>query len=222
GIFTGGPLPEGADTIVIQEDTTTEGDVVVIKEGAARGAYVRPAGLDFRIGEALLTKGKLLSSRDIGIAAAMNVPWLRVTRRPRIAVLATGDEVVMPGDAIGPNQIVSSNGLSLSAFITVCGGDAIHLGIAPDDAAVLRRMGEAAVGADLLVTSGGASVGDHDLVQPALGSAGMQVDFWKIAMRPGKPLMFGRIGPTSVLGLPGNPVSSLVCALIFLQPAIDV
>jgi len=221
-IFTGGPLPAGADAIVIQEDTTADGDTVVVNEGAARGAYVRPAGLDFRTGDVLLAKGRLLTSRDIGIAAAMNVPWLRVTRRPRIAVLATGDEVVMPGDAIGPNQIVSSNGLSLSAFIVACGGEPVHLGIAPDDTAALRRLAEAAVGADLLVTSGGASVGDHDLVQSALGAAGMQLDFWKIAMRPGKPLMFGRIGPTAVLGVPGNPVSTLVCALMFLKPAIDV
>jgi len=221
-IFTGGPLPAGADTIVIQEDTTADGDAVVVKEGAARGTYVRPAGLDFRAGEALLAKGRLLTSRDIGIAAAMNVPWLRVTRRPRIAVLATGDEVVMPGDAIGPNQIVSSNGLSLSAFATACGAEAIHLGIVSDDLDALRRSAAGAAGADLLVTSGGASVGDHDLVQAALSSAGMTLDFWKIAMRPGKPLMFGRIGLTAVLGVPGNPVSTLVCALMFLKPAIDV
>jgi molybdopterin molybdotransferase len=220
-IFTGGPLPEGTDTIVIQEDTTAEGDHVTVREGAARGTYVRPAGLDFRAGDVLLRRGRLLTSRDIGIAAAMNAPWLRVTRRPRIAVLATGDEVVMPGDPIGRHQIVSSNGLSLAAFVTACGGDPIHLGIAPDDRDALRRMAEAAVGADLLVTSGGASVGDHDLVQAVLGEAGMQVDFWKIAMRPGKPLMFGRIGATAVLGVPGNPVSSLVCATMFLRPAID-
>ena len=132
-IFTGGPLPEGTDTIIIQEDTTAEGDHVTVREGAARGTYVRPAGLDFRAGDVLLRRGRLLTSRDIGIAAAMNAPWLRVTRRPRIAVLATGDEVVMPGDPIGRHQIVSSNGLSLAAFVTACGGDPIHLGIAPDD-----------------------------------------------------------------------------------------
>jgi molybdopterin molybdotransferase len=221
-IFTGGPLPAGTDTIVIQEDTTAEGDQVVVREGAPRGTYVRPAGLDFKAGDVLLRKGRLLTSRDVGIAAAMNVPWLSVTRRPRIAVLATGDEVVMPGDAIGRHQIVSSNGLSLAAFVAACGGEPIHLGIAPDDRDSLRRMAEAAVGADLLVTSGGASVGDHDLVQAVLGEAGMTVDFWRIAMRPGKPLMFGRIGATPVLGVPGNPVSTLVCATMFLRPAIDV
>jgi molybdopterin molybdotransferase len=220
-IFTGGPLPAGADTIIIQEDTAAEGDHVVVREGAKRGTYVRPAGLDFRAGDVLLTKGRLLTARDIGIAAAMNAPWLAVTRRPRVAILATGDEVVMPGDPLGPHQIISSNGLSLAAFVTACGADPIHLGIAPDDRAALQAMAQGAVGADLLVTSGGASVGDHDLVQAALGETGMQVDFWKIAMRPGKPLMFGSIGGTRVLGVPGNPVSTLVCAVMFLRPAID-
>jgi molybdopterin molybdotransferase len=220
-IFTGGPLPAGADTIIIQEDTAAEGDDVVVREGAMRGAYVRPAGLDFKAGDVLLQKGRLLTARDIGIAAAMNVPWLAVTRRPRVAILATGDEVVMPGDPVGPHQIISSNGLSLAAFVTACGADPIHLGIAPDDRAALQAMAQGAVGADLLVTSGGASVGDHDLVQAALGETGMKMDFWKIAMRPGKPLMFGSIGATRVLGVPGNPVSSLVCATMFLRPAID-
>jgi molybdopterin molybdotransferase len=221
-IFTGGPLPAGADTIIIQEDTVAEGGQVTVKEGAAAGTYVRRAGLDFRAGEVLLKKGRLLTARDIGIAAAMDLPWLRVTRRPRVAILATGDEVVMPGEPRGPHQIVSSNGLSLAAFVTVCGAEPIHLGIAPDDRTALAAMAGAAVGADLLVTSGGASVGEHDLVQAALGEAGMQMDFWKIAMRPGKPLMFGRIGPTPVLGVPGNPVSTLVCALMYLKPAIAV
>jgi len=220
-IFTGGPLPAGTDTIIIQEDTTAEGDRVIVRESAPRGTYVRQAGLDFKRGDVLLRKGRVLTSRDVGIAAAMNVPWLAVTRRPRIAVLATGDEVVMPGDPLGRHQIVSSNGLSLAAFVAACGGDPIHLGIAPDDRDALRRMAEGAVGTDLLVTSGGASVGDHDLVQAVLGEAGITVDFWKIAMRPGKPLMFGRIGVTPVLGVPGNPVSTLVCATMFLRPAID-
>ena len=220
-IFTGGPLPAGTDTIIIQEDVTAEGQQVVVREGAPRGTYVRPAGLDFKAGDVLLRKGRLLTARDVGIAAAMNVPWLSVTRRPRIAILATGDEVVMPGDPLGPHQIVSSNGLSLAAFVTACGADPIHLGIAPDDRAALKAMAQGAIGADLLVTSGGASVGDHDLVQAALGDTGMQMDFWKIAMRPGKPLMFGTIGATRVLGVPGNPVSSLVCATMFLRPAID-
>lgn len=221
-IFTGGPLPAGADAIIIQEDTTTNGDHVLVREGAPIGHYIRPAGLDFKAGDKLLTRGRQLTARDIGMAAAMNQPWLRVTRRPRIAVLATGDEVVMPGDPIGPNQIVSSNGLSLSAFVVARGGTPVHLGIAPDDRAALRAMADAAVDCDLLVTAGGASVGDHDLIQSVLGEAGMQLDFWRIAMRPGKPLMFGRIGATPILGMPGNPVSAMVCAVMFLRPAIDV
>ena len=220
-IFTGGPLPAGTDTIIIQEDTASEGEHVVVREGAPRGTYVRAAGLDFRVGDILLKKGRFLTARDIGMAAAMNVPWLHVTRRPRIAILATGDEVVMPGDPVGPNQIISSNGLSLAAFVVACGAEPIHLGIAPDDRAALKAMVQGAIGTDLLVTSGGASVGDHDLVQAALGETGMQMDFWKIAMRPGKPLMFGSIGATRVLGVPGNPVSTLVCATMFLRPAID-
>jgi molybdopterin molybdotransferase len=220
-IFTGAALPPGADAVVIQEDTTVSGDLVEVRESVTVGRHVRAAGTDFSKGDILLRKGRRLTARDIGIAAAMNAPWLRVTRRPRIAVLATGDEVVMPGEPIGPTQIVSSNSLSLSAFVTACGAEPIHLGIAPDDLGVLQRMAAAAAGADLLVTSGGASVGEHDLVQKALGAAGMQLDFWKIAMRPGKPLLFGRLGATPVLGLPGNPVSAMVGSTLFLRPAID-
>ncbi|HVR66946.1 MAG TPA: gephyrin-like molybdotransferase Glp [Verrucomicrobiae bacterium] len=220
-IFTGAALPPGADAVVIQEDTTASGDHVEVREAVVAGRHVRTAGTDFNKGDVLLKKGRRLTARDIGIAAAMNAPWLRVTRRPRIAVLATGDEVVMPGEPIGPTQIVSSNSLSLSAFVTACGAEAIHLGIAPDDLGVLQQMAAAAAGADLLVTSGGASVGEHDLVQKALGAAGMELDFWKIAMRPGKPLLFGRLGATPVLGLPGNPVSAMVGSTLFLRPAID-
>jgi len=220
-IFTGAALPPGTDAVVIQEDTTADGDQVQVRESVHAGRHVRAAGTDFSKGDVLLKQGRLLTARDIGIAAAMNAPWLRVTRRPRIAILATGDEVVMPGDAIGPNQIVSSNSLSLSAFVAACGAEPIHLGIAPDDLGALQKMAQAAVGADLLVTSGGASVGEHDLVQKAFGEAGMELDFWKIAMRPGKPVIFGRIGATPVLGLPGNPVSALVCSTLFLRPAIE-
>jgi molybdopterin molybdotransferase len=163
----------------------------------------------------------VLTARDIGLAAAMNRPWLLVHRRPRIAILATGDEVVMPGDPIGPNQIVSSNGLALGALVTACGGTPVQLGIALDDPASLRRLAEGAAGADMLVTTGGASVGEHDLVQSALVPYGLELDFWKIAMRPGKPLMVGRLKDTPMLGLPGNPVSSLVCGLLFLKPALE-
>lgn len=220
-IFTGGPLPAGADAIVIQENTARDGNQVTVQETVPQGNYVRPAGLDFRAGDTGIAAGRRLSARDIGLAAAMNLPWLKVHRRPRIAVLSTGDEVVLPGDPLGPNQIISSNGLSLSAFIIACGGQPIHLGIAPDDHDALSSLVEGARGADLLVTSGGVSVGERDLVQTVLDDRGMTLDFWRIAMRPGKPLMFGRIGATPVLGLPGNPVSSLVCATLFLRPAID-
>jgi len=219
-IFTGAPLPDGADTIVIQENVAAEGERITVRESAAKGRYVRPAGLDFRAGQVGLREGRVLTVRDIGLAAAMNRPWLRVRRKPRVAILATGDEVVMPGDPVGPNQIVSSNGLALAAFIAAWGGEPIQLGIAPDRTDALQHLAEGARGADLLVTTGGASVGEHDLVRSALGAKGLALDFWQIAMRPGKPLMFGRTGDTPMIGLPGNPVSSLVCAIIFIRPAL--
>ncbi len=220
-IFTGGPVPAGADAIVIQEDTNADGDKVAIKVSVPEGHYIRPAGLDFSENEVGLRAGRIMTARDVGFAAAMNVPWLMVHRKPRIAVLATGDEIAMPGDPLGPNQIVSSNSLTLAAFIRARGGDPILLGIAPDDRGALKAMAEGARGADLLVTTGGASVGDHDLVQSVLGELGFELDFWRIAMRPGKPLIFGNIGDTPVLGLPGNPVSTVVCAIIFMVPAIE-
>jgi len=220
-IFTGAPLPAGTDAIVIQEDTEREGDTVVIRESSPAGRHVRAAGLDFREGDIHLRAGRRLTARDVGLAAAMNRPWLLVHRRPRIAILPTGDEVVMPGDPVGPNQIVSSNGLALSALISQCGGIPMHLPIAPDDSEALQQIAAAAAGADFLVTTGGASVGEHDLVRDALGASGLTLDFWKIAMRPGKPLMVGRYRDTPMMGLPGNPVSSLVCGLLFLKPAIE-
>jgi molybdopterin molybdotransferase len=220
-IFTGAPLPEGADSIVIQEDTASEGEQVLVKAAAGKGTYVRPAGLDFREGDLGLSAGKRLNARDIGLAASMNYPWLKVRRKPRVAILATGDEIVMPGEPRRAQQIISSNGQGLAAFLREIGAEPIDLGIAPDDRAALQRLIGGAAGTDLLVTTGGASVGDHDLVQSVLGEKGMELDFWKIAMRPGKPLMFGRIGTTPVLGLPGNPVSSLVCATVYLKPALQ-
>jgi molybdopterin molybdotransferase len=220
-IFTGGPVPAGADAIVIQEDTDMGFPRVTVREAARRGRHIRDAGIDFREGDVLLRAGTLLTARDIGLAAAMNHPWLEVVRKPRIAILATGDEVVRPGDPMGPHQIVSSNGPALGAFVESRGGASADLGIARDDEASIRTLAAGARGADLLVTTGGVSVGDHDLVQKVLGEAGLTVDFWKIAMKPGKPLMFGRLEGTPVMGLPGNPVSALVCALLFLGPAID-
>jgi molybdopterin molybdotransferase len=220
-IFTGAPVPDGADTIVIQENTEQSDEIVRVVDGTAPvGRYIRPAGLDFATGDILLPRGKVLTARDVGLSAAMNVPWLSVHRKPRISILATGDEIVMPGDPIGRDQIVSSNALSLAAFITAQGGTPLNLGIAPDQEDGLRALAAGARGSDILVTTGGASVGDHDLVQSVLGDIGLEVDFWRIAMRPGKPLMFGRIDGTFMIGLPGNPVSSLVCAIMFLAPAI--
>jgi molybdopterin molybdotransferase len=220
-IFTGAPLPAGTDAIVIQEDTERLRDQVRVLDPAPRGSYVRREGLDFVEGEVLLKAGRRLTARDVGLLAAMNRPWLLVHRLPRVAILSTGDEIVMPGEPIGPHQIVSSNSLALAAFVTACGGIPVILGNARDDPEALRRIAAATVGVDLLVTTGGASVGDHDLVRDALSADGLALDFWQIAMRPGKPLMVGRYRGTPMLGLPGNPVSTLVCALLFLKPALD-
>jgi molybdopterin molybdotransferase len=220
-IFTGAPMPPEADAIVIQEDTDRDGDIVIVREGAPVGCYVRPAGLDFKEGDIGLKTGRRLSAADVGFAAAMNRPWLLVHRKPRVAILPTGDEVVMPGDPVGPNQIVSSNGIALAALVTACGGVPVHLPIAPDDDSALQRIAMGAAGADLLLTTGGASVGDHDLVRGALGASGLTLDFWTVAMRPGKPLMVGKYHETPMIGLPGNPVSTLVCGLLFAKPALD-
>jgi molybdopterin molybdotransferase len=220
-IFTGAPVPNGADAIVIQEDTEARDGKVTVKEAAQLGRHIRVAGLDFEAGEVGVKGGHRLTAREVGLSAAMNVPWVRVYRRPRVALLATGDEIARPGDPVGPNQIVSSNTYALAAVVRALGGEPIVLGIAKDTVEDTIAKVEGARGADLLVTTGGASVGDHDLVQKALATRGLAVDFWKIAMRPGKPLMWGRLGDLPVLGLPGNPVSSLVCALVFLKPAIE-
>ncbi|HUG60646.1 MAG TPA: molybdopterin molybdotransferase MoeA, partial [Methylomirabilota bacterium] len=211
-IFTGAPVPPGADTILIQENATRNGDTVVADGPVETGRHVRAAGLDFAEGEIGLAAGRRLGIREIGLAAAMNHGVLTVYRRPRVAILATGDELVAPGSPVGPDQIVASNGLSLAALVRSVGGEALDLGIAPDRLDVLRariRDGLDA-GADVICLLGGASVGDHDLTRPALEAEGLVLDFWKIAMRPGKPLMFGRIGERRAIGLPGNPVSSLV------------
>ncbi|MEA1650699.1 gephyrin-like molybdotransferase Glp [Nitrospirillum sp. BR 11164] len=218
-LFTGSIIPDGADTVVLQEDSDDLGQAVRVREGTP-GRWVRAAGLDFTAGTVGLKAGRRLTVRDVALAAAMNHPFLTVHRRPRVAILATGDEVVMPGEPLGPGQIVSSNGLALAALVRRHGGTPVNLGIAPDDADTLATLARGAAGCDLLVTTGGASVGEYDLVRDALGGQGLDLDFWKIAMRPGKPLMFGRLGATPLLGLPGNPVSSLVCATLFLVPAL--
>lgn len=219
-IFTGAPVPESADTIVIQEDTTRDGDVVTVLEGAPAGTYIRPRGFDFAEGTVLLPAPRRLTARDVALAAAMNHDTVLVRRRPKVAILATGDELVAPGDDPAPDQIVSSNPYGLAPLVAAFGGVPERLGIARDTLASLdQRMTEAA-DADILVTIGGASVGEHDLVQDALRARGMSLDFWRIAMRPGKPLMFARKDHQRVLGLPGNPVSAMVCSRIFLVPLL--
>jgi molybdopterin molybdotransferase len=219
-IFTGGVVPDGADAIVIQEDTDAKDGAVVIREAATAGRHIRKAGLDFARGDVLAAAGKRLSARDLSLIAAGDVAAISVRRRPRIVFVATGDELSRPGEARKPGGIVASSGYSLAAMIESWGGEAVDLGILSDTAEAVASIAGKAAGADLVVTLGGASVGDHDLVQSALGPKGFALDFWKIAMRPGKPLIFGRLGETPLLGLPGNPVSTLVCALLFLKPAI--
>ncbi|MBW7968772.1 gephyrin-like molybdotransferase Glp [Bradyrhizobium sp. BR 10289] len=221
-IFTGGVVPAGADAVVIQEDTVADGERITIKEAAVTGRHIRPAGVDFREGDVLLRQGTRLTDRDLALAAGMNHPLLAVRRRPKVAILATGDELVMPGATPGPGQIVYSNGYALHALARLEGAETVDLGIAGDTLAAttsgIRRARDS--GADILITTGGASVGDHDLVQQALKDEGIAMAFWKIAMRPGKPMMNGRLGAMRVIGLPGNPVSSYVCAFLFMVPLI--
>ncbi len=221
-IFTGGVIPDGADAVVIQEDTVASGDSVTITEAARPGRHIRPAGVDFRRGDVLLSAGSRLTDRDLSLAARMNYPQLPVRRRPKVALLATGDELVMPGSTPGPGQIVYSNGYALRALARAEGADTIDLGVAADTIEAttsgIRRARDAH--ADVLITTGGASVGDHDLVKQSLEAEGVTMAFWKIAMRPGKPMMHGRLGAMRVIGLPGNPVSSYVCGLLFLVPLL--
>jgi molybdopterin molybdotransferase len=219
-IFTGAPLPRGADGVVVQENTRRDGAYVVVETGAPDTGHVRPRGLDFHAGEVLLTPGRRLGPREISLAAAMGHADLSVRRRPRVAVLSTGDELVAPGCTPGPGQIISSNHLGVAALAEAAGADVTLLGIARDTRESLNSHLSAAGDADVIVTIGGVSVGDHDLVAPVLEARGMTLTFWTVAMRPGKPLMFGRLDRVRVLGLPGNPVSSLVCARVFLVPLI--
>jgi molybdopterin molybdotransferase len=226
-IFTGGVLPDGADTVVIQELTRRDGDKVTVEKTAVKGRNVRYGGIDFKQGEVLLAAGRALTDRDLMLAAAMNHPRLRVHRRPVVAVLGTGDELIMPGGEPGPGQIVYSNGFALTALARAAGAEVIDLGVARDTlddiGARIRKAREAKV--DVLLTSGGASVGDHDLVQKALKAEGLDLSFWRVALRPGRPMMHGRLtrdelGAMHVLGVPGNPVSSYVCAFLFLVPLL--
>src|SRR6476659_1840153 len=221
-IFTGGVVPEGADAIIIQEDTVVEGGGITITEAAVAGRHIRPAGVDFREGDVLLARRTRLTDRDLSLAAGMNHAVLPVHRRPKVAILATGDELVMPGSSPGPGQIVYSNGYALRALARQEGAETVDLGIAADTVEAtklgIRRARDS--GADILITTGGASVGDHDLVKRSLEAEGVTMAFWRIAMRPGKPMMHGRLGGMRVIGLPGNPVSSYVCGFLFLVPLI--
>ena len=219
-IFTGAPVPDGADTVVIQENTTLLDGRVIIQEAPSKGAHIRWRGGDYHEGDQVLAAGTRLEPRHVLVAASSGHANLAVTRKPRVAILATGDELVEPSDRPMAGQVVSSNTYGIAAMVAAAGGEPQILGIARDDAADLAQKFEEARGADILVTLGGASVGDHDLVRPALESFGATLDFYKIAIRPGKPVFCGNIGATRVLGLPGNPLSALISARVFLVPLI--
>ena len=219
-IFTGAPVPAGADAVVIQENVARDGANIIVRDGVAERGNIRAQGFDFRVGDTLLEAGRRIGPRELSLAAAMGYGELPVRRRPRVAVLATGDELVQPGGSLGPGQIIASNHLGVAALAEASGAEARLLGIARDTRESLDAHIAKAGDADVLITIGGASVGDHDLVAPVLEARGMALAFWKIALRPGKPLMFGRLGDARVLGLPGNPVSAIVCARVFLVPLI--
>ena len=221
-IFTGAPVPEGADSVLLQEDAEKIDGGVRTKFPVRQGQHIRPRGQDFLEGEPVLPAGTVMDFSRLTAAAGMNQPDMQVLRKPRVAILATGDELVTPGSEPGSSQIIASSTFGVAALVRNAGGEVLDLGIVPDDRTAITaaiRKAEGA-GADIIVTLGGASVGDHDLVQSTLVAAGMKLDFWRIAMRPGKPLMVGSLGKIHVLGLPGNPVSTLVCSLLFLEPLV--
>ncbi|NDR56506.1 molybdopterin molybdotransferase MoeA [Aliiruegeria sabulilitoris] len=218
-IFTGGVVPEGADFVVIQENVRRDGDRITLTDADAHSDNIRPAGGDFRPGDRIEAPRRLVPG-DVALAAAMNVPELVVRRRPVVALLATGDELVMPGEEPKPDQIVASNSFGLKAMFEAEGAEVRMLPIARDTEASLRAAFALASGADLLVTIGGASVGDHDLVSKVAGDLGMERAFYKVAMRPGKPLMAGRLNGAAMIGLPGNPVSAMVCGHLFILPML--
>ena len=219
-IFTGGMLPSGADAVVIQEDVTRDADRISVHESPKPRENIRARGLDFREGEVLIKAGKRVTPRDVAVIAAADQSHVSVTRKPRVVLFATGDELSRPGEPRKHGGIVASSTYAIQAMIRVWGGEAVDGGILADRIEAFANLPRQTSGADLIVTQGGASVGDHDLVQAALGQHGFVLDFWKIAMRPGKPLIFGRMQDIPLIGLPGNPVSAMVCALLFIRPAI--
>jgi molybdopterin molybdotransferase len=218
-IFTGAPMPAGATRVIIQEDTARDGDTITLTGDPGQRRHVRAMGTDFRAGDTLQAP-RVLSPSDVALLAAMNIDAVPVTRRPEVAIIATGDELVQPGENPGPDQIIASNSYGLAALIEGLGATARLLPIARDTPAALQAVFDLADGADLILTIGGASVGDHDLVGPALADRGMDRAFYKVAMRPGKPLMAGRLGDAALIGLPGNPVSAMVCGHVFVAPVI--
>lgn len=218
-IFTGAPLPDGASRVIIQEDVARSGDQIALNDDLDPKAHIRPAGCDFRTGEAM-TAPRVLRPADIALLASMNCATVPVTRKPVVALISTGDELVMPGETPGPDQIIVSNTFGLKALLEGHGAKARILPIARDDIPSLETAFGLARGADLVVTIGGASVGDHDLVGQVAGQMGLDRAFYKVAMRPGKPLMAGRMGGAAMVGLPGNPVSAMVCGQVFLAPMI--
>ncbi|WP_300016976.1 gephyrin-like molybdotransferase Glp [uncultured Roseobacter sp.] len=218
-IFTGAPVPDETDFVVIQEDVTRRGDLITLNRDMDGKDNVRPAGVDFKAGDSMTAPRRLRPS-DVALLAAMNIAQVPVIRRPSVAIMATGDELVMPGETPGPDQIIASNTFGLAAQLEAEGADARLIPIARDTAASLKTAFQLAATADLIVTIGGASVGDHDLVAPVAEELGMQQSFYKVAMRPGKPLMAGRLNGTPMIGLPGNPVSALVCGKVFVAPVI--
>ncbi len=221
-IFTGAPLPPGADTVIMQEEAVRDGDTVRFTAPARTGHSVRPRGNDFATGDVLIEAGSRLTPMQIAVAAAANQASLTVARRPRIGLVATGDELVLPGNPLGPDQIVASNSFGLAAMLAPYAETITDHGIIGDNQDVLRQRLAAAFedSPDIIITTGGASVGEHDLVQDVLKDLGVSLDFWRINMRPGKPLMFGTRGKTLVFGLPGNPVSAMVTAIVFIKPAL--
>ncbi len=220
-IFTGAPVPEGADMIVIQEDVERRGEVITLLQEQDGKTNIRPAGQDFAKGD-ILSAPRVLGPSDIALLASMNIAEVPVARRPVVALISTGDELVMPGETPADGQIVASNTFGLKALLEANGAEARILPIARDNTASLKTVFNLAQGADLTVTIGGASVGDHDLVGDVAASLGMEQSFYKVAMRPGKPLMAGRLGNAAMVGLPGNPVSAMVCGHVFLLPMIRV